>query len=187
MSYIGISHFPVLHQQFSSPKSRARGSSESSPDQDVTQDSKDILIERLNDLAFRLSKDSSLEASAVTAIHAEVDHIETLIRGSEKSPKLPQARSHFDSESSSNEEDTFWGPLTPTRSVRMRLPTRPLLPTRQPQITPARAMEIAKAAEDLSLQLANTVLEFQTRKEESDVSSIQGYKLNITTSRDYRQ
>jgi hypothetical protein len=66
--HYGITHFPVLHRQFSSPTSRSF--LESSPSEDLTQDNKDVLLDRLDDLILRLSKDNSLENSSVTAIHS---------------------------------------------------------------------------------------------------------------------
>jgi hypothetical protein len=146
---------------------------ESSPNQDITQDNKDVLIERLNDLVSRLSKNTSLEDSTVDAIHAGVDRIEVLLRGGEK-PRLDSGS--FDSKQTrENGDDDVWGPpLTPTRKMRMRLPdhpsnTSPSSP-HQPQITPARVDEIAKAAEDLAMKLAATMSEFQARMQESDAS-----------------
>jgi len=51
----------------------------------------------------------------------------------------------------------------------MRLPDHSLhSPYQQPQIMSSRVVEIAKAAEDLSLKLAATVSELQTRKQESN-------------------
>lgn len=175
LNYLGIAHFPVLHRQFSSPTTQAF--SESSPDQDITQDNKDVLIERLNDMVSRLSRSTTLENSAVTAIHSEVDRIETIMRGREKPKKHLILENHGleMSQSKSNGDEHFWRqPLTPTRNFNMSLsgsvPNSPHLPHHPPQMSPSRAIEIAKAAEELSTRLATTVSELQTRKEESDVS-----------------
>jgi hypothetical protein len=174
LQYIGISHFPVLHRQFSSPTSTIL--LESSPSQDLAQDNKDVLIERLNDLVLRLSKDSFLEDSTVSAIHTGVDRIELLMKGKgkENQKKSPLFGSEFKL-SEGNAEDVFWGPpLTPPRNVRMRFPDSPTSPRhsvhRQPQMSAARVIEIAKSAEDLASKLLATVSELQVRKEESDVS-----------------
>jgi len=171
MSFIGLSHFPVLHRQFSSPTSTVL---ESSPSQDLTQDSKDVLIERLNDLVLRLSKDSSIEDSTLAAIHTGVDRIEGLMKGREKETqkKSPQVGSES-KHSRGNSEDILWGsPLTPSRNIRMRFPDSPTSPPnsvhRRPRMTADRAIEIAKSAEELSNKLLATVIELQTRKEESD-------------------
>ena len=175
----GISHFPVLHRQFSSPTSTiVLESSPSQEDLTQAQDNKDVLIERLNDLVLRLSKDSSFDDGIVSAIHAGVDKIELLMRSKEKEnqKRSPQAGSES-RHSRGNSEDIIWGsPLTPSRNIRMRFPDSPASPRpslhRQPQMTADRAIEIAKSAEDLSNNLLATVTELQTRKEESDVSTL---------------
>ena len=173
MNFIGISNFPVLHRQLSSPTSTIL--LESSSSQDITQDNKDVLIERLNDLVLRLSKDSSIEDSIISAIHSGVDRIELLMKDREKAnqKKYPQLSSES-KHSRGNSEDIFWGsPLTPTRNVRMRFPDSPTSPHhsfhRQPRMSTDRAIEIAKSAEDLSSKLLATVRELQVRREESDV------------------
>jgi hypothetical protein len=88
------------------------------------------------------------------------------------------------------EEDVFWGPLTPTQNMRMHIPEIPEYsrrPTRKElQMTPAKAIELAKGAEELATRLAATVAELQARKEESDVSLcnlgpwIWRYRLRLT-------
>jgi hypothetical protein len=172
---LGIAHFPVLHRQFS-PTSAEFPLSPSIQD-DLTQDNKDILIERLSDLVQRLSKDAtSMDDKAITNIHHMVDGIETLMREKPKSPKLEDL--DIESEGSSTKELEFlWGPplpRTPTQGVRMCLPEawkspQPSAPPKE-EITVSNATEIARAAEELATQLSKTVAELQVRREESDVS-----------------
>jgi hypothetical protein len=170
LQYLGISHFPVLHRQFSSPTSRSF--SDSSPGQDLTQDSKDVLIERLNDLVLRLSTTNELEDGAVTAVHSQVDKIESIVRGEERQQRPSHSRSGSGI-SRTKEDDPFWGPATPTQNVKMRLPDMsfpPRRPARHASVaSPAKAIELAQAAEDLASKLAVTIEELQNRKEESDV------------------
>jgi hypothetical protein len=173
LQYLGISHFPVLHRQFSSPTSRSFV--ESSPSEDLTQDNKDVLLERLNDLVLRLSKDDSLENSSITAIHSHVDKIEVLVQGREAHEKSSQARKELHgSPSLPREEDVFWGSRTPTQNMRMHIPEIPEYARRptqkEPQTTPAKAIGLAGVAEELAMRLSATVAELQARKEESDVS-----------------
>ena len=174
LQYLGIAHFPVLHRQFSSPNTH-RDLLEPSANQDITQDSKDVLIERLNDLVSRLSKDISLEDSTVDAIHAGVDQIEVLLHGGDK-PRVASGNLES-SQAKDMGEDVLWAtPLTPTRNMRMPLAdqsakTSPSF-THQPHITIAKVDEMAKAAEDLAMKLAATVLEFQARMREADVSQV---------------
>ena len=173
LQYLGISHFPVLHRQLSSPTSRSFV--ESSPSEDLTQDNKDVLLERLNDLVLRLSKDNLLENSSITAIHSHVDKIEVLIRAREGHEKSGQVRKEIHgSPSVPREEDVFWGPRTPTQNMRMHIPEIPEYSRRpaqnEPRMTPAKAIELAGVAEELATRLSATVAELQARKDESDVS-----------------
>ncbi|KAH7407588.1 hypothetical protein BKA64DRAFT_424124 [Cadophora sp. MPI-SDFR-AT-0126] len=171
MSYhLGIAHFPVLHRQLTSPTSAYFPDSAS---EDLTQDSKDVLIDRLSDLVLRLTKVRSLQDGAVSAIHREVDKIEVLVNGVEKTNSPSHLLSREKSGHSSNEDD-FWGPPTPTQSMKMRVPVvsqdsspksvfKPVS-----EMSPSRAVEVAKAAEELASNLASTVEKLLVRKEESD-------------------
>jgi hypothetical protein len=172
LQYLGISHFPVLHRQFSLPTNGAL--SDSSPSQqDLTQDSKDVLIERLNDLVLHLSTSQELEDGAVTAIHSQVDRIEMILRGEEKHKKPSPSLSG----TGMSRDDPFWGPVTPTQSIKMRLPDTFTGNQRSPlylnlqEVSSAKAIELAQAAEDLASRMAVTLEELHRRKEESDVSS----------------
>jgi len=170
---LGIAHFPVLHRQLS-PTSADFPVSPSIQD-DITQDNKDILIERLNDLVQRLSKDgASIGDKAVTNIHHMVDGIETLMREKPKTPKMDE--SDIDSEEGTTKEvEDKWGalPRTPAQSVRMCLPeswksAHPSVSLRE-NIDISKVAKIAKEAEELATQLSKTVAELQIRREESDV------------------
>jgi hypothetical protein len=183
LQYLGISHFPVLHRQFSSPRSSTFP--ESPPIQDLTQDNKDVLIERLNDLIIRLAKDSSIEDSTISAIHNGIDRIELILKNRKigthkKSPSFGSDIQAF----KGGGEDAFWGPLSPTRNARIQFPDSESLPEREPsspklahhfvipevRMSPDHAIEIAKSAEEVASRLSVTVAELQVRKEESDAS-----------------
>jgi len=169
LQYLGISHFPVLHRQFSSPKSTA--SSDSFPGQDLTQDSKDVLIERLNDLVLRLSTTNVLKDGAVTAIHSQVDKIELILEGEERHQRPSHSRSG--SGILKTEDDPYWGPATPTQNIKMRLPDMSVSSARRSvhgelPAPPTKGIELAQVAEALASKLAFTVEELQKRMEESD-------------------
>ncbi|KAL3422442.1 hypothetical protein PVAG01_06598 [Phlyctema vagabunda] len=189
LNYLGISHSPVLRRQFSSPPTAAAAtiataasaasSKETTPDQEnVTQDSKDVLIERLNDLALRLAEDR-LEDAAVSVLHKEVDRIELLMRarGGDARPAAPGRLGSQNGQSSGSkngDEDVFWGPATPTRNVRMGIPQSLQQPKLNedmvapaPRITASRATELATSAEALVSQLTEAVSEIQARRDES--------------------
>jgi len=173
LHYLGISHFPVLHRQFSSPT--AASFQESSPGQELIQDSKDVLIDRLNDLAVRLSNDN-FEDHTVSELHRRMDEMELFMRGEEKNLKSIRVENDGylrPTTPSDNGEDAFWGSLSPTQSVRIRLPKSPKPRKLRPRhvdsnMTTFRVNEISKQAEELVSQLTTVVTELQLRKEESD-------------------
>lgn len=167
LHHLGIAHF---HRQLSSPTSKTFR--ETTPDEDLTQDSKDVLIDRLNDLISQLTEANSLKDGAVTSIHSQVDKIERLIK-IQDGHTAQHNPGHL---GAPIDDDTFWGPPTPTQSLRMRLPQ--MSPSaghspffQEPHIANSKAEEVAKAAEDLATRMATTVAESQKRKDESDVSS----------------
>ncbi|RFU34050.1 hypothetical protein B7463_g2277, partial [Scytalidium lignicola] len=177
LHYLGIAHFPVLHQQFSPTTSKL--SVENSPTRTLTDDNKDVLIERLNDLVSRVTS-SSLDDSVVTAIHGDVDHIERLLQGKEKQSQSPlSARSSMDrglrssTDENISEKKSFWSPATPTRSISMHLPIRESLSPSSQYATPDvkrhldRTKEVVTSTAALVAQLTTTVAELQARREES--------------------
>lgn len=175
LQYIGISHFPVLHRQFSSPASTSFV--EASPSQDLAQDNKDVLVERLNDLVLRLWKDSSLEDSIVSAIHTGVDQIEVLMKSREKQIEKNSPQIGGEAKILTEQpEDIFWGPRTPTRNIKMRFADSPNSPIHsirpKQQMTAQCAIKLAKEAEGLASRLSASVAQLQVRKEESDVSGL---------------
>jgi hypothetical protein len=148
------------------------------PRQDITLH-KDVLIKRLNDVLFRLSKESmiGLDDNTILAINSEVDHIELLLREAklveldgEDGQELEDSQIH----TNAGNNDLRNGP-TPTQESEMPIEpssqTASPMPRLAPSIT-ARALEIANAAEELASQLATSVEEFQKRKEESEVHPI---------------
>ncbi|RDW62768.1 hypothetical protein BP5796_11070 [Coleophoma crateriformis] len=148
---------------------------ESSPDEDVAQDSKDVLIDRLNDLVLRISDERYMEDGAVAAIHKEVDQIEGLMR--EKSPKAVRSGSQNSSVRhlgvGGKDDEVFWGTPSPTRTSRRRLPeswTKAQANTAsQPSdMTTSRATELTTAVDTLATQLSNALSEIKARKEESN-------------------
>jgi hypothetical protein len=150
------------------------------PRQDITLH-KDVLIKRLNDVLFRLSKESmiGLDDNTILTINSEVDHIELLLREAEAKlveldgedgQELEDSQIH----TNAGNNDLRNGP-TPIQESEMPIEpssqTASPMPRLAPSIT-ARALEIANAAEELASQLATSVEEFQKRKEESEVHPI---------------
>jgi hypothetical protein len=172
-------HHLGLHRQFTSPTSK--GFSEVAPSQELAQDSKDVLVDRLTDLVSRLSNTNFLKDNAITAIHSEVDKIELLIRRAEKiqrdsglSRRMPTGDAIL-----SREDDSLWGPMTPSHNIKMQLPNSPQRLKRIPSHTTElgnmphssqaeAVVKVAKAAEELAVTLARAVADLQLRRAESD-------------------
>ncbi|KAK8133915.1 hypothetical protein PG984_005927 [Apiospora sp. TS-2023a] len=71
-------HSPVLHRTVKPQYPAA--------EQDLSQDSRDVLVQRLNDLVSRLSGDGGLLGDGIANLHARVDEMEHILRQS-SSPK----------------------------------------------------------------------------------------------------
>jgi hypothetical protein len=171
MSYhLGIArHLPVLHRQLTSPSSHEIP--KSPPEEGLTEDSKDVLIERLNDLVLRLSNSHSIDDAAITDIHSQVDKMELIVQREERQ-QSPGSDEINRSLNIPKEEDSFWGPPSPSSNLRMRLPPKSIPPAPSQSgalMSPAKAAKLAKEAQELDSLLATTVAELQTRREESDV------------------
>jgi len=162
MSYhLGIAHnLPALRRQLTSPTTSAFPSGAPAAEQHLAEDSKDVLIERLNDLVSRLSSAHSLDDRAVSTIHAQVDRIELLVQREERQQSpLPDGGEQEEGRgklSLPRDEDTFWGPPSPSQSLRMRLPPRPAAlargqgKQREAPMSTAKAIKLAEAAEELA-------------------------------------
>jgi hypothetical protein len=187
---LGIRDFPILHRQFSSPTTKISSPRSLESSQDLTQDSKDVLIQRLNDLAYRLMNSENLEDEIITGLHIEVDHMEGTIQ------RIPGSREQsFETKEETtpgmprtNDDDAFWGPLSPGRNRSMRFqesPTqsrlaRPRL-QRGREISPNKAASIAREAQNLTERMARTIVEMKKRREETDVSISQSTTKRILT------
>ena len=179
LHFIGIRDFPVLHRQFSSPTSKTFESPASN--KDLAGDSKDVLIQRLNDLAFRLATEENMKDEDITALHVDMDRMERVMH---KSSGIHLEESFHDGRgqasigtSRDHEEDAFWGPFSPSRNVKMRLPISPLRESHSSlqkalDMSPNKASLLAQEAESLREQLAKIIMELQARKEETNVISL---------------
>jgi hypothetical protein len=178
LHFIGIRDFPVLHRQFSSPHARLSESPTTST-HDIARDSKDVLVQRLNDLANHLMAEEALNDEDITALHTDVDRMERVMK---KSVGVPQEELSHERRSPSSigalrdhEDDLFWGPpFSPSRKVTMRLPDSPVQEShaklqRSLEMSPRKAVLLAQEADSLNEQLSRALRELQARKEESSV------------------
>ncbi|KAK3315336.1 hypothetical protein B0H66DRAFT_342030 [Apodospora peruviana] len=169
----------------------------SSPDEndDDTQDSKDVLIQRLTDLAQRLSssaegpgtRSSSSSSANLSALHAKVDEMETMLSASSSSlaapaattsripepPPLLQQRRRSTLPAESAEAPLFWA--TTTSVVPNWLaprfsdpPLRPPQPAKEKIVHVGISRLVAEEAEKLVKALTEVVKGLKARREESD-------------------
>ena len=137
----------------------------------ISEDNKDVLIERLNDLVQRLSKDHTVEDNVVSRLHREVDDMEIVMIKANMSQKMELelgTRTVEPSLPSSN--SFFWDPETPTRKISIpRSDSLRRTPPREQRMDTAAATRIAQEAEALAAQLSKSIAELQQRREEADV------------------
>jgi hypothetical protein len=149
------------------------------PRQEFSMDKRDALVKRLQDLVFHISKDTSrsLDDNIIPSIHSEVDRIEVLIKDGEKHQDLDAEDRELLKESQPHLDPTdnaLWSTHAPIEQDSMRIsntsacPPNPALQKSQ-DMTPSRATEISNVAEELASQLAASLKELQTRREESEV------------------
>lgn len=178
LHFLGIRDFPILHQQLTSPSAK---SAKPPPSQDHTeelvQDSKDVLIQRLLDLATHLQEEG-IRDGEVSRLHHDVDHMERTLHQSPlllQEPDFQGHRSTRSFDSSRSEEDRLWGPLSPGLRSPIRFfesPRAPSNPTSAAKgISPKKAALLAEEADALLTQLTRTVGELRQRREESEASS----------------
>ncbi|KAK3683663.1 hypothetical protein B0T22DRAFT_483488 [Podospora appendiculata] len=139
----------------------------SQPDDDeLTQDSKDVLIERLTDLVQRLSAGHSTQESSLSALHAKVDEMEAVMATVPLQPivngKTPATTRGLRSASSL----TSW--LAPPLQLAASGSGSGTLLIKEPSLVAGVARLVVDEADRLSAQLASAVQGLQQRREESD-------------------
>ncbi|RAL64058.1 hypothetical protein DID88_003246 [Monilinia fructigena] len=186
-----------LRRHFNSPLSftnaDALATSPSNSSSQDSQDNKDVLLQRLNDLVVRLSHDDA-EDAAITALHKKADEMETLLKveySMDLDPKVsPKKVKPPPRRRDSNE--MFWGrPLAPTRTSYLRRPSSPSPRAHSTSydktvVAVAKAAEIATSAEELNVRLAKAVGEIQASRIESEkILAWHVSKLGICSQRDH--
>lgn len=201
LHFLGIRDFPIVPRQVSSPSSKPPPSPSQSSTQELIQDSKDVLIQRLLDLATHL-QEQDLRDEDLSTLHHDVAHME---RTWHQTPALPQSprplplpHTHFahsrtasrapdTPRSQTPDNDRFWAPLSPGLRSPIRLFDSPSLTSKRavPPISPKKAALLASEADSLLTQLTRTVAELRARREESEASPPRGrpgrYVTNAST------
>lgn len=82
---------------------------------DVTQDSRDVLVQRLTDLAERIGG-ANVRTSCIEALHKQVDEMERVLRGGSSRDRSTSRKSHLSSSSPSSRRTR--GSLPPGSGAR---------------------------------------------------------------------
>lgn len=175
LHFLGIRDFPILHHQLRSPTTQAPRSQDAT--EDLTHDSKDVLIQRLLDLATQLQS-QDLRDGDVSLLHGDADRMERTLRQSPILRQEPSFRSFTSAGSGGSwggEEERFWQPLSPS----LKSPGRMFEVSRAPSragpangLSASKSALLAEEAEELLVQLTRTVAELKERREESQVSCL---------------
>ncbi|KAI0506593.1 hypothetical protein F5B22DRAFT_623106 [Xylaria bambusicola] len=180
---LGMSPLSPFRRQFR-PPSRAPSSplyphSDSyhpSPDhgshEDTTQDSRDVLVQRLSDLVTRVSQ-GHVEDESIYALHAKVDELESVLRLRDKSSNI-----RYDGQ---DQSDLSWEPphpdtLLPSDASSLVSPQRPSPSAkaskktgpRASKMTREQAERIAAEAQDLHNSLEIFMSNLRDRQEETE-------------------
>ncbi|KAI1132213.1 hypothetical protein F5Y10DRAFT_231821 [Nemania abortiva] len=202
LSSLGMSPLSPLRRQFSpptlAPSSPLYPQSESDhldPDhgdyESITQDSRDVLVQRLNDLATRLSRQQHVEDGSIDVLHAKVDELEIVLSAPDYSskaktrpPRRPSLSPGDDGQDGSN---LTWGPphldtLLPSDVSSLSSPIGPssLAKTRTrrranakprshaSRMTVAEAEQVVAEAQALSKALEVVISNLRDRQEETE-------------------
>lgn len=179
MNFLGIMpRSPGLQRTFSSSHSIDSHVVSSLEQEDIAQDNKEVLLERLSDLVQRLQDEDHLDNKSAAAFHKRVDEMETIFRSKQRT--LRPARSLRSMRSFTSSPN-----IGPVRDDSMHLPTTPPMPQRElfgasshetpeslpnASFKPENAIKLSQQAADLVASLNKAVSEFQERKEETEVS-----------------
>jgi hypothetical protein len=170
LHFLGIRDFPILHRQLRSPTTNPHRSQDST--EDLTHDSKDVLIQRLLDLATHLQT-QDLRDGDVSLLHRDADHMERTLRQSPVLRQEPSFQSFTSVGSWGGEEERFWQPLSPSLKSPIRMFEAPRAAPKLGAVNGLSASKsalLAEEAEKLLVQLTKTVEELKARREESTVS-----------------
>jgi hypothetical protein len=189
------------HAQVAQPvEGNASDEEETSEGRDAVegvQDSKDVLVERLNDLASRLSDGRHFDGRDINALHAQVDEMERVLTVKRRALDRRKAHRRFDSYGSHrSKDDPFWaaGPVTPgwllsqmsdlsqhslttsapepeTATSAKNIETQSNPDAAVARTGPFRADKVLVEAENLREGLSAAVASLQVRRQESEASS----------------
>ncbi|KAH9908126.1 hypothetical protein F4778DRAFT_720418 [Xylariomycetidae sp. FL2044] len=186
MHSLGMSPLSPLRQQFSNPFLRSFSSPQSDPglveQDDMTQDSRDVLVQRLHDLAAKLTHESYIGQENVNSLHAKVSEMELVINHPDRQANQTKPKSrapgliveaYGGSHDSSYDSPTFdhsaSGQPDTTRSMqelagRVQNPVE----SQAPQMSPEQVRHVVAEAQSLCRGLEVVVSNLRSRQEETD-------------------
>ncbi|KAI0900799.1 hypothetical protein F4806DRAFT_168176 [Annulohypoxylon nitens] len=185
---LGMSPFSPMRRQFSSPLVRSSSplhsqEPEHSDEEELVKDSKDVLVQRLNDLAAQLSRQDHIKGDDVYGLHAKVDEMERVLSTKDHlhpsglTPRRTPRRSRPNSlilPNNRSEHDPFSG-LSKLGRMIPNIPNIPLpvqkstaTQTTGRQISTAESDRIVREAQNLCKELEEVASNLRARQEESD-------------------
>ncbi|KAI1428750.1 hypothetical protein F5Y12DRAFT_629797 [Xylaria sp. FL1777] len=148
--------------------------------EDVAQDSRDVLVQRMNDLVARLGQERHVKDGNIHALHAKVDELEKVLYTRDHSSK----KTRYDDRDGSNHS---WKPphpanLLPSDMSRPDSPRRPSpsakgraahrankkAKSRASNLTVAQAEQVIAEAQDLHKNLEVVISNLRDRQEETE-------------------
>jgi hypothetical protein len=181
-------------RQSTEPSSSDEADSSAAAQRRAIQDSKDVLVDRLSDLATRLSSGARFEEQEINSFHAKVDEMEQVLSAKQKALDRRKLHGRFVSHSSNKSQDEPFRATGPVTSGWLMAQlsdlsqhsithdaTKPELPELQKPFrmvkyqrpTPSTTSSdidgrVAVEAEKLCAELSAVVTSLQARREESD-------------------
>ncbi|KAI0552801.1 hypothetical protein F4679DRAFT_533943 [Xylaria curta] len=160
--------------------------------EDATQDSRDVLVQRLNDLAARLTKQGYVKNGDINVLHAKVDELENVLYTPEDASKR-ETRSpgppplSLDDDGDQDGSNHSWGPPhpgspLPSDAFSLTLPRPSSLSaktevdhqaerkakSRASKLTVAQAEQVLAEAQDLHKSLEVVISNLRDRQEETE-------------------
>ncbi|KAI0147840.1 hypothetical protein GGR57DRAFT_476003 [Xylariaceae sp. FL1272] len=180
-------HFSPVSARSSSSHQRSDSYRSEAPD-DLAQDSRDVLIQRLNDLASKLAQRPHVDDENISAMHARVDEMENALVTpgyrlsiNAHQPGILAQSPSYDGDESSSPWDTpgeanrllgspikFTSPAGNADQVIPDTTKANAKPTKTSKMSVAQAQRIVAEAQDLQKGLETILTNLRTRQQETE-------------------
>ncbi|KAI0011683.1 hypothetical protein F4779DRAFT_172448 [Xylariaceae sp. FL0662B] len=192
---LGMSPFSPLRRRFPSPFARSSPSphsdaEHSEQEENLAEDSKDVLVQRLNEVAVQLSQQHHLKEETINQLHRRMDDMEKALSIKDWLPKPKSKRPRPASlvlRRGRSERESFGEPSTPgpSRSDIANVPssarnsslteasgeahgTKGKGPTRGPGMSSALAKRVVVEARNLCKEMEHVITNLRARQEETE-------------------